>query len=294
MTARQHRQKSESTYRPGRSASWAIARTVFVYAVFILFMAPFALVLINSLKQKISIVKFPLMLVDSKGPQWVNYTTAVAKMNFFHSFMNSVIITSFSVLGMLLLSAMTAYLFVRTDWTICKVSFFLMMCSMVIPFQVIMIPLVSIYGSVFHVLNSRTTLIIMNIGFGVSMCTFMCHGFIKSNVPLALEEAAKIDGCTAFGTFFKIVFPLMKPIISTIAILEILGLWNDYLLPSLVLGKKDLYTLPLAIRTFYGTFSNDYGNIMAGLVLSMIPVIICYVMLQKYIIGGVVAGAVKS
>lgn len=157
-----------------------------------------------------------------------------------------------------------------------------------------MIPLVSIYGGKLGILNSRTVLILMNFGFGTSMCTFMCHGFIKSNVPIALEEAARIDGCGPHGIFFKIVFPLMKPILSTIAILEVLGLWNDYLLPSLVLGKKNLYTLPLAIRTFYGTFTNDYGNIMAGLTLSIIPIVIVYVFLQKYIVGGVIAGAVKS
>ena len=169
-----------------------------------------------------------------------------------------------------------------------------MMASMVIPFQVIMIPLVYIYGGKLGVLNSRMILILMNFGFGTSMCTFMCHGFIKSNVPVALEEAARIDGCGPHGIFFRIVFPLMKPILSTIAILEVLGLWNDYLLPSLVLGRKELYTLPLAIRTFYGTFTNDYGNIMAGLTLSIIPIIIVYVFLQKYIVGGVIAGAVKS
>ena len=122
----------------------------------------------------------------------------------------------------------------------------------------------------------------------------MCHGFIKANVPLSLEEAATIDGCSPHATFFFVVFPLMKPILSTITILEALGFWNDYLLPYLVLGKKDIATLPLAIRTFYGTFSNDYGNIMAGLVLSMLPIIVLYIFLQKYIVGGVIAGAVKS
>ena len=276
-----------------RKAS-GIIKTVIVSVIFILYMFPFLLVLVNSLKRKVNIVKHPLQILDDAGLQWVNYKNAIEKMDFIRSFGNSFIITAVSVVLLIVFSSMAAYIFVRTDWKVCKISFFAMMASMVIPFQVIMIPLVSIYGGKLGILNSRTVLILMNFGFGTSMCTFMCHGFIKSNVPIALEEAARIDGCGPHGIFFKIVFPLMKPILSTIAILEVLGLWNDYLLPSLVLGKKNLYTLPLAIRTFYGTFTNDYGNIMAGLTLSIIPIVIVYVFLQKYIVGGVIAGAVKS
>lgn len=279
-------------HQPRKASS--VIKTSIVSVIFILYMFPFLLVLVNSLKRKVNIVKHPLQILDDAGFQWVNYKNAIEKMDFIRSFGNSFIITAVSVVLLIVFSSMAAYIFVRTDWKVCKISFFAMMASMVIPFQVIMIPLVSIYGGKLGILNSRTVLILMNFGFGTSMCTFMCHGFIKSNVPIALEEAARIDGCGPHGIFFKIVFPLMKPILSTIAILEVLGLWNDYLLPSLVLGKKNLYTLPLAIRTFYGTFTNDYGNIMAGLTLSIIPIIIVYVFLQKYIVGGVIAGAVKS
>lgn len=269
-------------------------KTILVFFLFIVYMIPFLLVLINSLKKKVSIVKYPLKLIDDAGLQWVNYKNALEEMEFVKAFTNSLVITSVSVFLLVVFSAMAAYIFVRTDWKICKMSFSAMLVSMIVPFQVIMIPLVSIYGGKLGILNSRTVLILMNFGFGTSMSTFMCHGFIKSNVPLALEEAARIDGCGHHGIFFRIVFPLMKPILSTIVILEVLGLWNDYLLPSLVLGKKELYTLPLAIRTFYGTFTNDYGNIMAGLILSIIPIIVVYIFLQKYIVGGVIAGAVKS
>ena len=265
-------------HQPRKASS--VIKTVIVSVIFILYMFPFLLVLVNSLKRKVNIVKHPLQILDDAGLQWVNYKNAIEKMDFIRSFGNSFIITVVSVILLIVFSSMAAYIFVRTDWKACKISFFAMMASMVIPFQVIMIPLVSIYGGKLGILNSRTVLILMNFGFGTSMCTFMCHGFIKSNVPIALEEAARIDGCGPHGIFFKIVFPLMKPILSTIAILEVLGLWNDYLLPSLVLGKKNLYTLPLAIRTFYGTFTNDYGNIMAGLTLSIIPIIIVYVFLQ--------------
>ena len=279
-------------HQPRKASS--VIKTSIVSVIFILYMFPFLLVLVNSLKRKVNIVKHPLQILDDAGLQWVNYKNAIEKMDFIRSFGNSFIITAVSVVLLIVFSSMAAYIFVRTDWKACKISFFAMMASMVIPFQVIMIPLVSIYGGKLGILNSRTVLILMNFGFGTSMCTFMCHGFIKSNVPIALEEAARIYGCGPHGIFFKIVFPLMKPILSTIAILEVLGLWNDYLLPSLVLGKKNLYTLPLAIRTFYGTFTNDYGNIMAGLTLSIIPIVIVYVFLQKYIVGGVIAGAVKS
>ena len=271
-----------------------VVKTIFVVFMFLFYMMPFILVIINSLKRKVNIVKNPLMLIDDKGVQLVNYVKAFTEMDFGAAFFNSILITGVSVFLILLCSSMTAYLFVRTNWLACRIFFALIVAYMVVPFQVIMIPLVSIYGNIFGILNSRVTLIFMNLGFGTGMAIFMCHGFIKTNVPMALEEAAKIDGCTRLQIFFKIVLPLMKPILSTITILNTLGLWNDYLLPNLVLGKKALYTLPLAIRTFYGTFSNDLGKIMAALVMIVAPIILVYIFLQKYIIGGVVAGAVKS
>ena len=271
-----------------------IVKTIFVVFMFLFYMMPFILVIINSLKRKVNIVKNPLMLIDDKGVQLVNYVKAFTEMDFGTAFFNSILVTGVSVFLILLCSSMTAYLFVRTNWLACRIFFALIVAYMVVPFQVIMIPLVSIYGNIFGILNSRATLIFMNLGFGTGMAIFMCHGFIKTNVPMALEEAAKIDGCTRLQIFFKIILPLMKPILSTITILNTLGLWNDYLLPNLVLGKKALYTLPLAIRTFYGTFSNDLGKIMAALVMIVAPIILVYIFLQKYIIGGVVAGAVKS
>ena len=271
-----------------------VVKTIFVVFMFLFYMMPFILVIINSLKRKVNIVKNPLMLIDDKGVQLVNYVKAFTEMDFGAAFFNSILITGVSVFLILLCSSMTAYLFVRTNWLACRIFFALIVAYMVVPFQVIMIPLVSIYGNIFGILNSRATLIFMNLGFGTGMAIFLCHGFIRTNVPMALEEAAKIDGCTRLQIFFKIVLPLMKPILSTITILNTLGLWNDYLLPNLVLGKKALYTLPLAIRTFYGTFSNDLGKIMAALVMIVAPIILVYIFLQKYIIGGVVAGAVKS
>ena len=125
------------------------------------------------------------------------------------------------------------------------------------------------------------------------MATFMFHGAIKTNVPIALEEAATIDGCTRWQTFWQIVFPLLKSTIATVAIIDAMGFWNDYLLPSLVLAKKELYTIPIATQVFYGTYSTDIGLVMAALLLAMLPILILYVLLQRYIVEGVTSGAVK-
>lgn len=194
-----------------------------------------------------------------------------------------------SVLG----AAMLAYYIVGHKNWISNMMFALMVASMIIPFQAIMIPLVSIYGGTLNILNHRITLIFMHTGFSMAMSVFMFHGFINGNIPIALEEAAYIDGCTHSQTFFKIVFLLLKPIISTMVILNALAFWNDFLLPSLVLTDKKLLTLPLSTYSFYGTYSADYGTIMAGLLLCVIPILILYVVLQKQIISGVVSGAVK-
>lgn len=269
-------------------------KTLLAFVLFVVYMIPFLLVVINSLKRKISIVKTPLQMVDDKGFQWSNYAEAFKQMDFLRAFGNSLLVVCCSVFLIMVCSSMCVYILVRKDYLACKISFMLLISYMVVPFQVIMIPLLSLYGNMFGVLNSRTALILMNLGFGTCFAVFLCHGFIKTGVPIALEEAALIDGCNPLQIFFKIVLPLLKPILSTIMILQVLGLWNDYLLPSLVLGKPELYTLPIAIRTFVGTFSSDYGNMMAALVMTVFPVIIVYIALQKYIIGGVVAGAVKS
>jgi raffinose/stachyose/melibiose transport system permease protein len=125
------------------------------------------------------------------------------------------------------------------------------------------------------------------------MATFMFHGAIHTNVPIALEEAATIDGCSKWGTYWQIVFPLLKPTIATVAIIDAMAFWNDYLLPSLVLAKKELYTIPIATQVFYGTYSTDIGLIMAALLLAMLPILILYLLLQRFIVEGVTSGAVK-
>ena len=271
-----------------------IVSLVLLIIIFAAYMFPFLMVMINSLKQKRDIIKSPFSwLFTIKGLSFENFVKAFTQMDFLNAFKNSLFVTASATVLVTLLAAMLAYYIVRNNNTISKLTFALMVASMIIPFQAIMIPLVSIYGGTLNILNHRITLIFMHTGFSMAMSVFMFHGFIKGNVPMALEEAAYIDGCTHAQTFFKIILPLLKPIISTMVILNSMAFWNDFLLPSLVLTDKKLLTLPLSTYSFYGTYSADYGTIMAGLLLCVIPILILYVALQKQIIGGVVAGAVK-
>ncbi|MGX8773642.1 MAG: carbohydrate ABC transporter permease [Bacillota bacterium] len=262
--------------------------------VFILFVIPFLLVLINVFKTKGDITSNPLALIGEHGFTLQNFPEAMAKMDFWNVFKNSAIITFSATVLTILFSAMASFVIVRNNWKACTLFFALMIASMVIPFQVLMVPLVSVYGGIFGILGSRITLIFMHVGFSVSMATFMFHGAIHSNIPLELEEAALIDGCSRWQTFWKVVFPLLKPTVATVAIIDAMAFWNDYLLPSLVLTDKSIYTIPIATQAFYGTYSTDIGLVMAALLLAMLPILILYLFLQKHIVAGVTAGAVKG
>lgn len=277
-----------------KAAALYVVKTVGAFALFILYMIPFALVLINSFKRKVSIIKYPLQIIDEMGLQFSNYAEAFVEMGFLRAFGNSLFVVSCSIALLVIFSSMCAYILVRRDYVACRVSYLLLISYMVIPFQVIMIPVLSIYGSALGMLNSRVTLIIMNFAYGTCFATFLCHGFIKTGIPISLEEAAYIDGAGPLQTFFKVVFPLLKPILATNMILQTLGLWNDYLLPNLVLGKEKLQTLPIVIRSFVGTFSSDYSLMMAALVMCVAPIIVLFIFLQKYIVAGIVSGAVKA
>ena len=250
-----------------------------VVLLFAIFMVPFLMTILNSFKVKMDILRDPLSFLPSKGFSLNNYIDAFNKMNYLTAFMNSIIVTGFSTLIVTVLSSMCAYYYVRHDNKFSKICSSLMSASMIIPFQAIMIPLVYIYGAKMGMLNHRATLIFMHTGFAMSMSVFIFQGFIKSNVPLALEEAAKIDGCGRYRTFFQIVFPLLGPTTATLIILNVLAFWNDYLLPSLVLGVKAIKTLPLSTYEFYGTFSADYGLIMAALILTVLPILVIYFIL---------------
>ena len=263
--------------------------------LFFCFIFPFIMVVINVFKTKADIVKDPLALVGAHGFTLKNFPEAMKKMDFWKVFGNSLVITASATVLTILVSSMASFVIVRNGkWKFCTMIFSLMVASMVIPFQVLMVPLVSVYGGILNVLNHRITLILMHVGFSVSMAVFMFHGAIKTNIPLALEEAATIDGCTRWQTWWKVVFPLLKPTVATVGIINAMAYWNDYLLPSLVLKKKDLFTIPIATQAFYGTYSTDIGLVMAALLLAMLPILILYVFLQRYIVEGVASGAVKG
>jgi raffinose/stachyose/melibiose transport system permease protein len=264
-------------------------KTAIMTIILALYIVPFLFVLLNSFKSRTDILTNPIQLPNSIS--FMNYAEAYKKMNFMKSISNSFMITLASVLIIILFSAMTAYYFVRVKTRFNNFMFILMVTSMIIPFQGIMIPLVTIYGSL-GLLNSQGTLVFMYLGFGSSLAVFMYHGFIK-NIPLELEEAAMIDGATRFRTFLTIVFPLLKPITMTIVTLDVLWIWNDFLLPSLVLMQADMRTLPLSTFYFFDTYTVDYGLLMAGLMLTIIPVLILYLFLQKHIIAGVLQGSIK-
>ncbi len=266
-----------------------IIKYIVISGLLLVYIVPFIFVLINSFKDRKDVVANPLALPDAI--KFSNFVTAFQKMNYGHAFVNTLIITVLSVIVIIVFSSMTAYILVRKDWKFNKFMFFAMVLSMIIPFQGIMIPLVSIYGSI-GMLNTKWALIYMYLGFGISLAVFMYHGFIKS-IPVELEEAAMIDGASRFQTFWQIVFPIMKPITMTITTLDMLWIWNDFLLPSLVLIAPNERTLQLSTYVFNGTYTTDYGLSMSALMLSILPVLIIYLFLQKSIIGGVLQGSIK-
>ena len=262
---------------------------LFIYVTLILFITPFFLMVNNSFKTTEQFVNSPFSLPDIF--RFENYADAFQKMNFLNSIKNNLIITLISVSLIILTASMMAYFLVRHKWKINTIIYAIMVASMIVPFQAIMIPLVSIYGNM-EMLNNKWILIFMYLGFGQSFAVFIFHGFIK-NVPLEMEEAALIDGCNKMQSFFRIVFPLMRPIMVTVLILDVLWIWNDYLLPSLVLLSPAQRTLPLSMYSFFTTYSVDYAPLMAGIVLTIIPVLIAFILGQKQIVKGVVQGAIK-
>lgn len=266
-----------------------VLKHIFIYAVLILFIIPFFLMVNNSFKTTEQFVNSPFSLPQQF--RFSNYADAFQKMNFLNAIKNNIIITLISVSLIILTASMSAYFLVRNKWKINAIIYAIMVASMIVPFQAIMIPLVSIYGNM-ELLNNKWILIFMYLGFGQSFAVFIFHGFIK-NVPLEMEEAALIDGCNKMQSFFRIVFPLLKPIIVTVLILDVLWIWNDYLLPSLVLLSPAQRTLPLSTYSFFTTYSVDYAPLMAGIVLTIIPVLIAFILCQKQIVKGVVQGAIK-
>jgi raffinose/stachyose/melibiose transport system permease protein len=276
------------TLRARRSFTSAV-KTLFLLVLLVLYLFPFFMVILNSLKRDTEVISSPIALPSSI--YWENYRIAFEKMKFMRAFTNSLIITAASVAAIVLLGSMCAYYLVRNKTKLSTFLYLTMVAAMIIPFQAIMIPLLKIYGSI-GMLNNHWVLVFMYIGFGVPLAIFLFHGFIKA-IPRELEEAATVDGCGRYAVFFKIVLPLLQPVIMTVVILDVLWIWNDFLLPSLVLLSQASRTLPLSTYYFYGTYTVNYGPLLASLVMTMIPVIIMYMFSQRFILKGIIAGAIK-
>ena len=275
--------------------STALTILGWIIAVFTLF--PIYIMVINSFKGRAQIFTDTMGL--PKPFDFSYYATAMERMNFGKAFFNSLIISVFSIILIVVFSSMTAWVLVRNKSRVSNFIYYLLIATMLIPFQAVMIPLMQymstweIKSIGFSMIDSYYGLIFMYVGFGTSLSVFLYHGFIKS-IPISLEEAAMIDGCNKFQVFWKIVFPTLKPITVTVAILNVIWTWNDYLLPSLVLRSPEHRTIPLSTFYFFGQFTIQWNLAMAGLVLTIIPIIIFYIFSQKYIIKGVMDGAVKQ
>ncbi|MGN0465903.1 MAG: carbohydrate ABC transporter permease [Lachnospiraceae bacterium] len=266
----------------------------------IVMLAPFLLVVLNSAKTSADIVISPISLPKNWGQFFTNMTNVInnQSFNYWNSFFSSLFITAVSLILLTVCSSMAAWVLVRnkTKWS--NFIFMLFVSAMVIPFQVVMLPLLSTFRELsgflgINMLQSYKGIIFAYLGFGGSMSVFILHGFVKG-VPYELEEAAWIDGCSPEGTFFRIIFPLLRPVQVTVLILNGIWIWNDYLLPSLMLGLNgNIKTLPVAVSSFVGSFVKQWDLILSAAFLAMIPIIILFIFAQKQIIQGMVDGAIK-
>lgn len=275
-----------------RNIVFNILSYILLTAAALIFVAPIAIVLMNSFKSKFYISGEPFKLPDGETFEGIlNYTEGVAKTGFFKAFGWSVFITVFSVAAIVLFTSMTAWYITRQKSKFTSALYFAFVFSMIVPFQMVMFTLTKTANTL-H-LDNPVGIIFIYLGFGAGLSVFMFSGFVKS-IPLEIEEAAMIDGCGPLQTYFRVVFPILKPTAITVAILNAMWVWNDYLLPYLVIGSE-YKTVPIAIQYLKGGYGSvDMGAMMAMLVLAIVPIVIFYLFSQKYIIKGVVAGAVKG
>ena len=270
-----------------------IFATIFFTLISILFVSPILIVLMNSFKKKAFISLEPFKLPNEKSYVGLeNYLTSISKYDFIKAVGWTVFITVLSVIVILVCCSICAWYITRVQNKITKLIYLLCVFSMVIPFQMVMFTLSGTADTLG--LNTPWGLIIVYLGFGAGLAVFMFCGFVKS-IPVEIEEAAMIDGCSPLQVFFKILVPILKPTIISTAILEMMWVWNDYLLPTLVLDIKKYRTIPMAIQYFRGSYGHvQMGPMMASIMIDIIPIIVMYLVCQKYIIEGVVAGAVKG
>ncbi len=264
----------------------------FLLVLALVYLAPLFLVLMNSFKGRFFISNAPFALPDAQTFVGLkNYVSGLAKTGFFQAFGYSLFITVFSVCTIVLFTSMTAWAITRVKSKLSSFIYYLLIFSMIVPFQMVMFTM-SKMANLLH-LDNPIGIIFIYLGFGAGLSVFIFSGFVKS-IPLEIEEAATIDGCNPIQTFFLIVFPILRPIYITVAILNTMWIWNDYLLPYLLIGTN-YRTIPIAVQYLLGGYGSiDMGAMMAMLVLAIIPIVIFYLFSQKYIIEGVVAGAVKG
>jgi raffinose/stachyose/melibiose transport system permease protein len=283
-----------------RARASTVALEVLSAVLFLVFLFPFFLVLINSAKASFEITQYPMSLPTD----WMNiFKNAAAiwtslNLHYPSSFLSSIIITASSLVLLNLLSAQAAWVLVRTKTRTSAAIFLVFIAAMVIPFQIVMFPLLTWFRQIaavtgIRLLRSYAGILLAYVGFGLSMSIFMFHGFIKS-VPLELEEAATIDGCRRHEVFYRIIFPILKPIHATVLVLNGIWIWNDFLLPLLVLGKGNaVMTIPLAVANFAGAYVKQWDLILTAILMAMVPIIIFFLAAQKFIIKGMVAGSIK-
>jgi raffinose/stachyose/melibiose transport system permease protein len=273
---------------------------VFTFLLLVAFAFPFYIVLINAAKSAGQIFADPLGLPVSFGQIFVNINLILANpsIRYLNSFMNSIIITTSSLLAIGLFSGMAAWVLVRSKTRYSFLIFMLFVSGMVIPFQVVMLPLVRLLelmriatGIPFK--DTYHGIVLAYIGFGAPLSVFMFHGFIKS-IPYEIEEAATIDGCTKPQVFFQIILPILKPIFVTLLVLNGMWIWNDYLLPVLVIGLGgNVQTLPVAVANLAGTYVREWDLILTSVLMAATPVVILFLFAQKHIIQGMTSGAIK-
>jgi len=286
--------------RERSSVSTRVTLCVIGFVLFFLFMLPFILVIINSAKERMEIMLNPIAMPAEWAQIFTNIRDVINNPNFSYwsAFIDSVIITVVSLAVIVVCAAMGAWILVRNKTWWSALIFMAFVAAMVVPFQVVMIPLVQwlrMMGDFLRIplLRNYTGIVFSYLGFGASLSVFIFHGFIKG-VPLELEEAADIDGCSRAGTFFRIVFPLLQPTAVTVIILNGIWIWNDYLLPVMVLGPNgNVQTLPLAVSAFAGAYVKQWERILTSALLAMLPIILLFVFAQRYIIRGMVEGSIK-
>ncbi len=264
--------------------------SIIALIVGIIFVFPIYILALSSFKTQKGLLSNIVGFPDSTTFHPENYVEAFNKLKYLQSFCNSLYISVCSVVLILLISTMAAWVLVRYKTKVSKVVFVVFALFMLVPFQCVMLPLLMVAKNM-NLLNP-VGLIFMYMGFGTSMSVLMIHGFIK-NVPEELEEAAVIDGCNVVQLFFLIVVPLLRVILITVAILNIMWIWNDYLLPSIIINKAGWQTLPLMTYSFFGTYSTRWDLASAALVMCIAPIVIFYLFSQKYIVNGMTDGAIK-